>query len=66
MRDYIWRRVLEVSRYIAKTGSTVRDAAGVFEVSKSTVHKDVSERLPKIDSRLAGRVRGVLERNKAE
>ncbi len=66
MRDYIWRRVLEVSQYIAKTGSTVRETAGVFEVSKSTVHKDVSERLPQIDSRLAVRVRGVLEHNKAE
>ncbi len=66
MRDYIWRRVLEVSQYIAKTGSTVRDTANVFDVSKSTVHKDVSERLPQIDSRLADRVRGVLEHNKAE
>ncbi len=66
MRDYIWRRVLDVSSYIAGTGSTVRETAGVFDVSKSTVHKDVSERLPQIDSRLAKRVRDVLERNKAE
>lgn len=66
MRDYIWRRVLDVSTYIARTGSTVRETADVFDVSKSTVHKDVSERLPQIDSRLTQRVRDVLERNKAE
>ncbi len=66
MRGYIWRRVLDVSTYIADTGSTVRDAARKFAVSKSTVHKDVSERLPQIDARLAKRVRRILEHNKAE
>lgn len=66
MRDYIWRRVLEAGRYIARTGATVRDTAGVFGVSKSTVHKDVSDRLPQIDTNLARKVRRVLERNKAE
>ena len=57
---------MEVSNYIAETGSTVRDAAGIFEVSKSTVHKDVSERLPQVDSDLARVVREVMEKNKAE
>ncbi len=66
MRGYIWRRVLDVSTYIADTGCTVRDAARKFAVSKSTVHKDVSERLPQIDARLAGRVRRILDHNKAE
>lgn len=66
MKDHIWKRVLEVSRYISKTKATVRDAAQVFGVSKSTVHKDVTERLPKINPELANRVKRVLEYNKAE
>ncbi len=66
MRNYIWKRVLEVGSYIAQTGATVRDTASVFGVSKSTVHKDVSDRLPQIDTVLAKKVRKVLERNKAE
>jgi len=66
VKGYIWRRVLDVSVYIADTGATVRDAAAEFEVSKSTVHKDISERLPQIDSDLATRVRKVMEKNKAE
>lgn len=66
VKDYIWKRVVEVSTYIARTRSTVRDAARVFGVSKSTVHKDVTERLPKIDSQLAAKVHQVLATNKAE
>ena len=66
VKDYIWKRVVEVSTYIARTRSTVREAAKVFGVSKSTVHKDVTERLPKIDSQLAAKVHQVLETNKAE
>ncbi len=66
MKDHIWKRVLEVSRYISRTKATVRDAARVFGVSKSTVHKDVTERLPKINRELAQRVKQVLEYNKSE
>ncbi|NLK43791.1 MAG: stage III sporulation protein D, partial [Tissierellia bacterium] len=44
----------------------VRQAAGVFGVSKSTVHKDVTERLPKINPLVAKKVRDILETNKAE
>jgi len=66
LREYIWRRALEVSEYIIQTRSTVRETAKVFGVSKSTVHKDVSERLPRIDSLLAKRVKKVLDFNKAE
>lgn len=66
MKDHIWKRVLEVSRYITRTKATVRDAARVFGVSKSTVHKDVTERLPKINRELASKVKRVLESNKAE
>ncbi len=57
---------MEVSRYISRTRSTVRDTAKVFGVSKSTVHKDVTERLPKLNRDLAARVKKVLETNKAE
>ena len=49
MRDYIRKRVVDVSLYIVKTSATVRQAATVFGVSKSTVHKDVTERLPRIN-----------------
>lgn len=66
MKDYIYQRVLEVSNYIYETKATVRQAAKIFGVSKSTVHKDVTERLRKIDSRLADKVKEVLEYNKAE
>ncbi|SJZ47811.1 sporulation transcriptional regulator SpoIIID [Selenihalanaerobacter shriftii] len=66
MKDYIYQRVMEVSNYIYETKATVRQAAKVFGVSKSTIHKDVTERLEKIDSRLADQVKKVLEYNKAE
>ncbi len=66
MHDYILQRVMEISTYILETGYTVRQAAQVFGVSKSTVHKDVTERLPQFNTHLAGEVRKVLERNKAE
>lgn len=66
MDDYIWQRVLESSQYIYRNQCTVRQAAKVFGVSKSTVHKDVTERLPKINRELAGKVKAVLEQNKAE
>jgi len=66
VKDYIRRRVLEVSIYISETKATVRQAARVFGVSKSTIHKDVTERLPQIKKDLAKAVRKVLEYNKAE
>jgi putative DeoR family transcriptional regulator (stage III sporulation protein D) len=66
VKDYIWERVLEVSNHIVTHGATVRDAARVFDVSKSTVHKDVTERLPRMNPALAKEVKAVLERNKAE
>ncbi len=58
--------LMEVSRYISRTRATVRDTAKVFGVSKSTVHKDVTERLPKLNRELAARVKKVLDVNKAE
>ena len=66
MQDYILQRVMEIANYIIETGFTVRQTAQVFGVSKSTVHKDVTERLPQINTNLAGEVRKILEKNKAE
>lgn len=66
MKDYIRKRVLEVANYIYQTRATVRQAARIFGVSKSTVHKDVTERLNEIDENLSNMVKGVLELNKAE
>lgn len=66
MRDYIRQRVLEIGTYIIDTKATVRQAASVFGVSKSTVHKDVTERLPRVNEELAVQVKKVLEVNKAE
>lgn len=66
MKDYIEERVFDIANYILETGATVRQVANVFKYSKSTVHKDVSERLPQLSKSLAGDVRVVLEKNKAE
>ena len=65
-QDYIEERVLCVAGYIIENGATVRDAAKVYHVSKSTIHKDVSERLRSIDPGLARPVRRVLDVHKAE
>lgn len=66
MRDYIRKRVVDISHYIVDTKATVRKAAEKFGVSKSTVHKDMTERLPRINRELARKVKRVLEENKAE
>lgn len=66
LKDYIEERTLEIGKYIIKNKSTVREAAKVFGVSKSTVHKDVTERLENINSKLYQEVKEVLEKNKAE
>ena len=66
MKDNIEERVLELAHYIVSTNSTVRAAAKKFRVSKSTVHKDVTERLLEINPGLAAEVKSVLENNKAE
>lgn len=66
VNDLIWKRVLDVSDHIYRTKATVREAAKTFGVSKSTVHKDVTERLPRINPQLASMVKQVLEFNKAE
>ena len=62
----IEERAVKLARYIIETKDTVRGAAKKFGVSKSTVHKDVSQRLLKINYTLAMEVRKVLDENKAE
>ena len=59
-------RAIVLGEYILKNKSTVRQAAKNFNVSKSTVHKDVSERLKKFDSQLFVKVKKILEINKSE
>ncbi|GAW93846.1 sporulation transcriptional regulator SpoIIID, partial [Calderihabitans maritimus] len=66
MQEHIRKRVLDISQYIIETSATVRQAAVVFSVSKSTVHKDVTERLPLINKEMARQVRKILDMNKAE
>ena len=58
--------MLELAEYILETGATVRAAANKFRVSKSTVHKDITERLQEINPHLAAQVKEVLDNNKAE
>ncbi|MGI6345052.1 MAG: sporulation transcriptional regulator SpoIIID [Bacillota bacterium] len=64
MNDHIHQRVLEIGRYISSTKSTVRAAAEKFGVSKSTVHKDVTERLQLVHPGLYLEVQEVLKHNK--
>ena len=66
MRDDIERRACELAVYIIETQSTVRAAAKKFGVSKSTVHKDLSDRLPQYNRALYLQVKAVLEQNEAE
>lgn len=66
MKDYISERVIVLAEYIIENKCTVRDAAKKFGISKSTVHKDVTERLHKINIDLYNRVQPILAINKAE
>lgn len=66
MLNYIRKRAVRLGQHIIQTGDTVRQTADIFGISKTTVHKDVAERLPRIDQTLSEQVRLVLERNKAE
>ena len=66
MRDYIQKRVMDIANYIIDTKATVRQTAKVFNVSKSTVHKDVTERLPAFNKQMASKVKRILDQNKAE
>ena len=66
MKDYIEDRVLEVAKYIIESKATIRRTAKVFGVSKSTIHKDMTERLPTINPQIANEAKTVLDLNKAE
>ena len=66
MKDYIEDRAIALAHYIIENKATVRCAAGKFFVSKSTVHKDIAERLKLFDRNLYLEVKRVLDENKAE
>lgn len=66
MKGNIEERACEMARYIIENRATVRAAAKKFGISKSTVHKDLSERLPAFNRTLYQQVKEVLEENKAE
>jgi putative DeoR family transcriptional regulator, stage III sporulation protein D len=66
LKDYIEERVLEVANYIIDSKATIRKTAKVFGVSKSTIHKDMTERLPKINPQIADEAKNILDYNKAE
>ena len=66
MRSHIEERAIVVAKYILEKNTTVRQNAKTFGVSKSTIHKDVTERLEEINPTLAKEVKMVLEKNKSE
>ena len=66
MADSIEQRVCEVAVYMIDTNATVRSAAKHFGISKSTVHKDLSQRLPACNRLLYEAVREILDENKAQ
>lgn len=66
MKEYIEERTIEVAQYIIESKATVRAAAKKFGISKSTVHKDITQRLLQINAALAYEVKVVLDENKAE
>ena len=65
MHDYIKERAIRIGQHVIETRKTVRKIAKEFGVSKSTVHKDLTERLPEINPELAAQVKEVLEYHKA-
>ena len=66
MWDYIEERVIKCAEYIVETGCTVRACSAHFSISKSTVHKDVTERLKNLDLDLFEKVRKILDLNLSE
>ncbi len=65
-KTYIEERAIELAHYVIENKSTVREVAKKFYISKSTVHKDIAERLALLDRDLYLEVKQVLEENKAE
>ena len=65
MDESIVLRCVKVAQYMLEKRATVRQAANAFGLSKSSVHKDMCQRLPKIDAKLARQIAALLEYNKA-
>ena len=66
LKSYIEERAVEIAKYIIDNNATVRQTAKQFGISKSTVHKDVTERLSQVNPTLAREARKVLDVNKSE
>ena len=66
MKSHIEERAVEIAKYIIDNNATVRQTAKQFGISKSTVHKDVTERLSQVNPTLAREARKVLDVNKSE
>ena len=66
MKSYIEDRAVEIAKYIIDNNATVRQTAKQFGISKSTVHKDVTERLSQVNPTLEREARKVLDVNKSE
>ena len=66
MSDTIEERACELAVYMIETGATVRSTAKHYHISKSTVHKDISQRLEHYNPALYAQVREILEQNKRE
>lgn len=66
MKSEVQKRVTAAARYILKTGATVRACAETFGVSKTTIHKDMRQRLPEVNPTMARRVDVILQKNKEE
>jgi len=65
VHDYIKERTVKIAEYVVQTKKTVRIIAKEFGVSKSTVHKDLTERLPEINPELSNKVKEVLTYHKS-
>lgn len=66
MRVYIEERILAEARYISSTGATCRKTAKKFGISKSTIHNDMTLKLPQLDKKLYNEVANTLKHNKEE
>ena len=66
IKSHIALRTISVANYIYKHKTTVRETSKVFDISKSTVHKDISQRLKTLDPKLYEKVKKIVEKNLAE
>ena len=66
VREEVRLRVMQAAEYILETGATVRACAAKFGVSKTTIHKDMRDRLPRMDEKLSIQVDEVLQKNLRE